>query len=43
MNQYTEKVFNSIDQNPELLNQFLNAQNEPMTRGGAVIILSTIS
>ena len=36
MNQYTEKVFNSIDQNPELLNQFLNAQNEPMTRGGAV-------
>ena len=33
MNQYTEKVFDSIDQNPELLNKLLNAQNEPMTRG----------
>ena len=35
MNQYTEKVFDSIDQNPELLKGLLNAENEPMTRSGA--------
>ncbi len=37
MNQYTEKVFDSIDQNPELLNQLLDAQNQPMTRSGAPV------
>ncbi len=37
MNQYTEKLFDSIDSNPELLNQILNAQDEPMTRSGAPV------
>ena len=34
MNHYTEKVLKSIDENPELLNQLLNSENAPMTRGG---------
>ena len=36
MNQYTEKVLDSIDRNPELLNQLLNGETEAMTRGGGV-------
>ena len=34
MNNYTQKVLKSIDENPELLNQLLNGENAPMTRGG---------
>ncbi|MBQ1307770.1 MAG: hypothetical protein IIY56_06425 [Erysipelotrichaceae bacterium] len=34
MNNYTQKVLKSIDENPELLNQLLNSENAPMTRGG---------
>ena len=36
MNQYSEKLFDSIDQNPALLNELLKAQDEPMTRSGQV-------
>ena len=34
MNHYTEKVLRSIDENPDLLNQLLNSETAPMTRGG---------
>ena len=34
MNNYTEKVLQSIDDNPDLLNQLLNAESAPMTRSG---------
>ena len=34
MNNYTEKVLQSIDENPELLNQLLDSETAPMTRGG---------
>ena len=37
MNQYTEKVLKSIDENPELSNQLLNSETAPMTRGGQVV------
>ena len=34
MNQITDKILDSIDQNPALLEQLLNTESAPMTRGG---------
>ena len=34
MNQNTDKILNSIDQNPELLEQLLNMDEAPLTRSG---------
>ncbi len=34
MNQNTDRILDSIDQNPALLEQLLNTENAPLTRGG---------
>ena len=34
MNQITDKILDQIDQNPALLEQLLNSEEAPMTRGG---------